>query len=199
MFSQGFIENSVTLLITAGLTGVLVPFIFRLIDERRNREQKIFEAELSRQASIIDAQIKLLEDLSNLLWEYQLLLIAVPYFRQFPHQNLYVSSLNAYNENSGRLLSRIRAEISKSLRLTPHSVYEDLKELYYKELLAVDLRLTVLSESDMREEDKTTAWRELNYYAVYELAQIVDDVIDMLASELNLKAQAPKPFPQKER
>jgi len=186
-FSHDFIENVAILLLTAGLTGVIVPLIFRLIDERRNREQKIFEAELLRQSQIIDAQVKLLEDLSSLLWEYQLLLIAVPYYRQFPERDLYPAALKAYEENAGKLLSRIRAEISKALRLTPHPIYQELKDLYYKQLLPLDLKVSQLASSDARNQDRTGEWRELNGYAVSELSEIVDTIIDRLASELKLK------------
>lgn len=186
-FSQNFIENAVILLMTASLTGVLVPLLFRLIDERRNREQKIFEAELSRQGKIIDSQVKLLEDLSSLLWEYQLLLIEVPYYRQFPERDLFATALKAYEENSGKILRKIRAEISKALRLTPHPIYQELKDLYYKQLLPLDLKVSQFA-SAAKNQDMTREWHELNQYVVYELSEIVDQIIDKLANELKLKA-----------
>jgi hypothetical protein len=187
-FSTSFVESTVILLMTAVLTGILVPLLFRHIDERRNKEQKRFEAELLRQNKIIDSQVELLENLSSLLWEFQLLLIEVPYYRQFPERNLYPAALKAYEENSGKLLGKIRAEISKALRLTPHSVYQELKVLYYQQLLPLDLRVSQLATSDERQHDKTSEWTKLNQYAVGELSEIVDNAIDKLASELNLKA-----------
>jgi hypothetical protein len=187
-FSQDFIEKAVILLLTAGLTGILVPLLFRLIDARRNKEQKIFEAELSRQSKIIDSQVKLLEDLSSLLWEYQLLLIAVPYYRQFPERDLFPAALKAYEENAGKLLSKIRAEISKALRLTPYPIYQEIKEFYYKQLLSLDLKVSQLATSDARNQDKTGEWHKLNNYAVSELSEIVDNLINKLANELKLKA-----------
>lgn len=193
MPSQSFIENVVILLFTASLTGVLVPLLFRRIDEQKNREQKIFEAELSRQNKIIEAQVKLLEDLSALLWEYQLLLIEVPYCRQFPERNLYPAALKKYEENSGRLLSKIRAEISKALRLTPYNIYEELKKFYYQQLLQLDLTVSQLATSDTRKQDKIGEWEQLNRYAVGDLSEIVDNIIDKLASELSLKAGASGP------
>ncbi len=188
--SQGFIENLMLLLMTASLTGILVPLLFRRIDERRNREQKIFEADLARQSKIIDAQVKLVEDLSSLLWEYQLLLIDVPYYHQFPKRNLYPAALKAYEENAGKLLSKIRAEISKALRLTPHHIYKKLKDLYYNQLLPLDLDLMQLASQDKKQQNVKTgrSWSELNRYAVYDLAEIVDTTIDSLASELKLKS-----------
>ncbi len=196
--SQSFIENAVILSLTAGLTGVLVPLLFGLIDERRKKEQKIFDAELSRQSKIIDAQVKLLEDLSSLVWEYQLLLIEVPYYRQFPERDRYAPALRAYEENAGKLLGRIRAEISKALRLTPSSIYQEWKELYYEELLPLDLRLSQLATSDKRNQDKTGEWSKLLQYSVNELSEIVDKIIDKLANELELKARKSTQAPGKD-
>ena len=191
--SQSLIENLVLLSLTAILTGVLVPLLFRRIDERKNREQKTFEAELSRQNKIIEAQVKLLEDLSSLLWEYQLLLIQVPYYHQFPERDLYSAALKKYEENSGRLLSKIRAEISKAIRLAPSPVYQELKKLYYQELLALDLKVSQLASSDQKQQHVTGDWHKLNEYAVFELSEIVDKIIDKLASELDLKASPNQP------
>ncbi|MCA9905641.1 MAG: hypothetical protein KC547_17420 [Anaerolineae bacterium] len=190
IFSQSFTENAIILLMTASLTGVLVPLLFRRIDERRNREQKQFEAQLARQSKIIDAQVKLLDDLSCLLWEYQLLLIAVPYYHQFPERSLYPEALKTYEANAGRLLGKIRAEISKALRLTPYPVYQELKTLYYQQLLPLDLELSQLADGDARHQDSEGGWYKLNQYAVGELSEIVDRILNRLATELNLKADA---------
>jgi DNA-binding transcriptional ArsR family regulator len=188
--STGFFENTVMLLMTAVLTSVLVPLLFRRIDERRNQKQKIFEAELSRQSKIIDAQVELLDNLSNLLWEFQLLLISVPYYHQFPERNLYPIALKNYEENSSKLLSKIRAEISKALRLTPPSIYQELKKLYYQKLLPLDLELSQLALRDKKQQGKISEWRKLNHYAVHELSEDVDNIIDKLANDLNLKARS---------
>ncbi len=187
LFSEKFIENALSLLLTAVLTGVLVPLLFRRIDHRRNREQKVFEANLSRQNKVIDSQVKLLEDLSSLLWEYQMLFIEVPYVRQFPKRDLYSAAIKAYEENSGKLLGRIRAEISKSIRLVSPQVYQQLKDLYYKDLLSVDLKLGQLITNNNESEGYTHEWNDVLTYVRDNLADKVDAIIDNLASELKLK------------
>src|SRR5690348_5015161 len=82
--SQDFFEKYTLLLSTAGLTGLLVPYILKVIDNRKQREQKQYEAELTRQSKIIDAQVQLMERLSDALWEYQLLAITVTYYQSYP-------------------------------------------------------------------------------------------------------------------
>jgi len=182
--STSFFENAVMLLLTACLTGIIVPLLFRYIDKQRNEKQKIFEAELLRQEKIIESQELFLDHLSELFWEYQLLLIDVSYYHQFPEMDIFKMKLKAYEENSGKLLGKIRAEISKAIRLTPLNVFEQLKQFYYQELLPVDLRLTVLVSKEAKNNDE---WLKLNAYAVYTLSEKVDMTIDMLANQLELK------------
>lgn len=185
--SAEFVENVVLLLLTAGLTGLLVPLLLRQIDQRKHAQQMIFEADIARQAKIIDAQVKLIEDLAQLLWEYQLLLIGVPYYRQFEGRDLYAPSLKAYEDGAGNLLGKIRAEISKALRLTPRSTYQRLKDFYYEHLLELDLKVSVLAQRDKAGAEVSDEWSQLQRFAVEELSEIVDKLIDDLASELELK------------
>lgn len=43
-FSQDFLEKATLLLLTAGLSGFLIPYILKQIDDRKLREQKIIDA-----------------------------------------------------------------------------------------------------------------------------------------------------------
>jgi hypothetical protein len=195
--SQGFIEGVATLLLTALMTGFLVPYLLKKIDERKLRqqkevderklrEQKEFEAALARQGKVIDAQVQLLERLSELLWEYQLSAIAVTYYHSYSDQKLYAAALESYHANVGTVLGKIRAEISKSLRLASLDTYQELKKLYYDQLINLDLRLRQLVEG------KKTEWYEVNQFAVFELSDIVDATLNKLAKELQLKDIAVK-------
>lgn len=198
--SQGFIEGISTILITATVTGFGVPYLLRKTDERKLRqqrevdarklrEQKEFEAGLARQAKVIEAQVQLLDKLSEFLWEFQLMAIEITYYHGQSNEKLYTTAYEKYHANAGALLSKIRAEISKSLRLASRETYEELKRLYYKELLKLDQRLTELTEG------RATDWLEVNQYSVYALAEIVDGTLNRLATELQLKEAATTPSP----
>jgi len=181
--SRAFLEKVILLIVTAGLSGLFIPVITANIAHRRLQEQKLFEAELARQTKVIDAQVQLLEKLAELLWEYQLLAIDVSYYRFVKDQNLYAAASKKYEEKAGTILSKIRAEISKSLRLTSIEMYQKLKNLYYKELLGLDLRLRNLVDGH------DNKWTEFNKYAVGELSEIVDTILNDLAKELKLKSE----------
>ncbi|EKU99441.1 hypothetical protein Lepto7375DRAFT_1485 [Leptolyngbya sp. PCC 7375] len=199
-FSQDFLENTILLVLTAAITGFLVPYILKIIDSRRSqkqkeveysrlKEQKQYEASLLRQSKIIDAQVHLLENLASLLWEYQLLAIEVSYYDSFEQPKLYTAAVDEYEEKTGVLFAKIRAEISKSLRLTRAEIYEELKKLYYEQLLPLDQRLYLLMRKQRSEEKRITEWGKFNEYAVHTLAEIVDETLDHLARELHLKGE----------
>ncbi len=183
MLTTEFFQNIILLFLTVGSTGLLAPYVLQRIEERRHREQKLFEAELARQGKVIDAQASLLDELSGLLWKFQLSAIDVSYYHlnAASDQSLRDRAIRKYEENAGETLAQIRAEISKSLRLTSPSLYEALKSLYYSDLLDADLRLRNLVEG------KNSDWLNFNGYMVYTLSIKVDDTLDLLARELRLK------------
>ena len=129
--------------------------------------------------------MQFLENFSDLLWSYQLSAIDVLYYGQYDLGNQYQQQAKVYQDTAGPLLGKIRAEISKSLRLASHDTYEGLKELYYHKLLDLDLKLTKLIKAlDNNHQVTTTEWHSLLKYAVYELAQEVDEVVIPLPQSL---------------
>jgi|GEM_PF-7075659 len=66
LMNQSFIQNIVLILVTAALTGLLVPFIKAKVDNEYAQRQKSFEADLDHQKKLRDYQAKLLDDLGVL-------------------------------------------------------------------------------------------------------------------------------------
>ena len=187
--SADLIEKVLLLLLTAGLTGLVAPLVVGRINEQRKRTQTVVEVELARQQRIVDAQVALLEALCRLLWQYQLLLVAVPYWRQFPQRERYAEALAAYEQASGELLGQIRAEISKSIRLTPEPMYEELRRYYEQDLLSLDLQLIKLANGDLDPD----GWPGFQRYVLVVLAKQTDDLINRLAGDLGLKVGSAAP------
>jgi len=198
-----FLQNVILLVLTGAFTGLLAPYILKKVDERKSRElarldedrhqrQKQFEADLARQGKIIDSQALLLDTLSNLVWKFQLNAIDVSYYH-INAPSLPDQAATRYEENAGDTLAKIRAEISKSLRLTSRNLYDALIALYYKDLLGADLRLRNLVEG------KESDWRDFNSYMVHKLPAKVDGVLDQLACELRLKPGNSENSPSEQR
>lgn len=70
---QAFLEKIILLVLTALITGFGIPYVLKRVEQRKLREQKKFEDDLARQGKIIEAQSKLLGDLSQLLWKWRYL------------------------------------------------------------------------------------------------------------------------------
>jgi hypothetical protein len=75
--SQDFLEKIVILLLTALLTGLLAPYVLKRIDDAKSVQQKILDADLARQAKVIEAQSKFLDDLTETLWSWRYLSMKV--------------------------------------------------------------------------------------------------------------------------
>src|SRR5688500_974322 len=75
--SRRFIERALLLTLTAILTGIVVP----IIDDRRAREQRLFEADIVRQHNMIDAQNELLAEAEGLYGDWMLAVQEVLWYR----------------------------------------------------------------------------------------------------------------------
>lgn len=190
-------DNLVLLITTAVLSGLLVPFILNRVQVRSQRRQKQFEAELARQAKVIEEQVTLIERLSTVLWDFQLTLIAPLYYgqRSFPETQTsepgaYEEAAKKYLSEASGLLGSIRTEIGRAVRLVPRDQWLKLRNLYYDELLKLDLEVTHLILSGPVNADPAS-WHQTQNYAVNTLAEIVDAAVDELAETLQLKYLGP--------
>jgi hypothetical protein len=118
-FDQAFLEQIVLLVLTALITGFGIPIILRRIDEAKIRQGKI-----------IEAQSKLLDDLSQLLWKWRYMAKQVVYYGANGNRELYARARNEYNESIWLILHEFRVEISKARRLVSEKAYERLNGLY---------------------------------------------------------------------
>ncbi len=190
------INGLILLAATALVSGLLVPYIVNAIQVASQQRLKRYEADLARQSKIIEEQAGLISRISDLLWEFQLTLIAPIYYGQpgfRSSQRLALSGANTYEEatkgyltNAGRLLGSVRAEIGAAVRLVPIEQWNTLKDLYYQELLPLDLRVTELIFEGPTDENGNR-WRREHQYILNSFAKILDKTIDDLAIALDLK------------
>jgi hypothetical protein len=67
---------------------------------------------------VLEAQAQLLESFAKQLWEFQLLAIAVSYYKYHHDETKYENALKEYDEKAWIYFGTIRTEISKALYLT---------------------------------------------------------------------------------
>jgi hypothetical protein len=195
--SSGLRDSLILLLATAALTGLLAPLVIGIVQTRNQRRLKSFEADIARQTKIIDDQVSFLDRFADALWTYQLLLIAPLYYGQFGMHSSptpadqeatpYVASRSDYFTQSSLQLGTIRAEIGKAVRLVPMETWNLLKDLYYKQLLQLDLDVTRLLV-DGPNEANASRWQTAQERVLVELAGAIDQIVERLADDFSLKA-----------
>ena len=182
-FSSDFWEKAVLLVLTGVVSGFFIPLILKIVDGRKLKEQKGHEANIARQNNVIEAQIKLLENLSESLWELQLLSLAVSYYKVHFNEQKYEVALKDYDEKSWILFKKIRCEISKASRLVSEDKYLKLLAFFEKSLvLAVDEKLMGLIEKTTLPEE----WKKYYDWLLYDLPWEIDKVVTPIAQELQL-------------
>lgn len=204
-FSQDFLEKAILLLLTAGLSGFLIPYTLKQIDERKLREQKNldarrlqeqkefdalklqeqkkFDADLSRQNQLLAAQAELLDSLSGLLWELQLLALAVSYYKVHLDQEKHEVAFKEYDEKSWILFTKIRCEISKATRLASKKKYDALMVFFDEQLIEqMDEQLMKLIKNNALPED----WKEYYNWVIKDFPKKIDNIVTSLAEELKL-------------
>lgn len=194
--SESFVQNLLLLLATAALTGLLVPLIKGRIDDRKYREQKIFESELARQSKVIEAQAKFLDDLSGLLWGFLLLSLEVTYYAERGDWEKFRAATEKYDAEGWEYFVKIRAEISKAHRLTSPRLRDALLRVYTDWFMSFDNEL-MRAVRDATESGTTVgdsrAWSALHQRISADGGRQVEDVLTALAEELHLTESAAQP------
>jgi hypothetical protein len=184
---QSFLQNIALLVLTALLSGFGIPYVMKRVEDRKLREQKKFEADLARQGKIIEAQSKLLDDLSALLWKWRYLAKKVVYYGAENNVERYDLAKKEYDEKVWDILNQFREEISRSRRLVSEQAYEHLDSLYKYVVHDLDAQISDIIRAKMIDVKKSEDIAER--FSV-EVSRKLDDAIDDLASELNLKVKA---------
>lgn len=184
--SASFLEKFVLLLITAGLTGLLVPEIAGRLEQRRFREQKTFEADLQRQRDVLTDQTQLLRNLSRLAWDLQLMNINVSFYKSSGNESGYHLAAQKYQERSAELLGQIRAELSTARRLVSPEMQEKLSKLYYDTLLPIDANLERLIQKGANATPDD--WKQQHHLSLGDAQVQIDNALTELAAELKLTA-----------
>ncbi len=181
---MSFNQNVALIVITAGITGLLVPIVKGVMDRRHFRGQKDYEAELTRQTAVLDAQVKLLEDVSSVLWEYVLSLIEVSYYKVNGNEKRFNQARESYEDAAGTRFGRMQAEFSKARRLVSPERWLELQDLY-REFLRLDSRVMQLGSS-------VDGWHQQHREA-FGVQNRIGEVLGDLAAEMGLIGPEARP------
>jgi hypothetical protein len=209
-----FLKNLVLSVLLLAVGSLVIPLVLKQIDDRKFADQQRFQAQLSRQEKIIDAQAELLDTLAADFWNYELYASDVLYSHdaRYGQDDWHQRAVDAYYKEAGPLLGAMRADISKLLRLAPGTSYDAFLDLYEGEILPLDscmLELmkkeALLTATPMTTTSTTdtqpalclaakgrfaaASWDTLtNYVEQQDLAGHVDQELETLAKALGLEA-----------
>jgi hypothetical protein len=185
--SESFVQQVALLVLGALITGFGVPYVLRLIDARKMREQKKLEAELTRQGKLLDAQSALLDEITRLVWAWRYLAKQVVYYGSRGDNDRYMAAKTKYEDGVWGLLDSLRTQISKARRLVSEAAFERLNDLYGYVVHDVDLKVSDLAG---RAELDRAACSVLAQRFSAEVSGRLDDAIFELACELRLTSQS---------
>jgi hypothetical protein len=137
--SDSFTEKALFLVMTAVLSGAVIPFIVKSVD--RAREER---------AEIVRAQAALFDDISDTLLTMQTLLLDVSYFGKIGILETQTKAYERYSERSVDLIAKWRVQSSRALALASPDIAQKL----------LDFQLAYFSEQDG---PTNTCWRNLNH------------------------------------
>lgn len=183
---DSFIESILILLITALITGLLVPFIKARIDDSNFRKRKNFEAAVARQAKVIEYKSSLLDDLAHALWRYQFLVLEPTYYKMRKNETGYQAAFSEYDKNAPIILNQIRETVSKIRRFSTPEIYHSFKTLFHDDLIMIDSWLIELEETGQSQKGD---WAVHHRYVYSDLGNVIDKLLYELASNLGFSDQ----------
>lgn len=181
--STDFIEKSLLLLLTALLTGILVPYINAKINDRKLRNQKLFEAEIISQNKLIESQNDLLIQLEMLAHQFHQLIVSVAWYKVGePNEERYNTNRNEYEKHYWQFDTEMRTAIGKAHRLVSAQAHKQLEDFYeYIELL--DIQLVKLAKHNKPDEE----WKKfLNEEIKFNYRNKLREMIESLAKDCDL-------------
>jgi len=125
---ESFIQKVLLLVITAVLTGVLIPIVNTNVSEERSRRAELDAALVARQTSIIHSQEEYLHDLEQTLFEFNMRAAAVPWYRcEQIDDAKYAEARQAYDKEVWNFFAKMLVLMSKGRRLTSDKGFVALK------------------------------------------------------------------------
>ncbi len=179
---QTFVRTVLILLLTAVLTGLLVPYVKARMDDRKLKDQKRFEADLARQSKVIESQVLLLDRLAELLWGFQFSCLEVSYYGMTSNQARFEAAMKKYDRQAWDYFLRIGTETGKALRLVTSNSHAKLKDFYDSWMINTDNSIARLYAKPATEDE----WEQHHHAIFVEGAARINDVLGQLAHELRL-------------
>jgi hypothetical protein len=182
-FEEKLLLAVIPILVTAVLAGLIVPLVLRIVEARKAVSMKRFEAELARQAKVIEAQAALLDNITEAMWTWRYQLMRVTYAGAQQSDEALNVAWRAYDEKMWDSLHAIRVQVTRARRLVSEKAYDSLQD-QYRRIIEVDRRLGAAMK--LAPEVRRRDLEELNLEVFEQVSEDIDASLHMVAEEVRL-------------
>ena len=173
IMSASFIEKAVLLLLTAVISGLLIPYV----------SNKIQSANAHREV-VLQSEAKLLDDVTTTIITYQFLVGDVSYYKSdtsIANEKMQAQAFERYSSRVVDLFSQWGVEVAKAKSLTSPEISDKLNKFMVKVLDTQDAKLISLYANN----GSVAEWHDLNELngKMYEEAK---SLIAELAADLKI-------------
>jgi hypothetical protein len=180
-----FLANIILLVITAILTGLLVPFINARMSEQRARREQSDAEHRARQTSVLKSQEEFLLHVEKTLFDFHICAAAVPWYRSTqPDDRKFAAARDAYDSASWKFMAEMHAALSKARRLSSPSAYQALESHHHRWYAVDGAIVKLINQESATVED----WFEL-LHSVNGQAMDAGHVLSVLATDYGLVPQ----------
>jgi hypothetical protein len=188
--SPSFMETTALLVVTALLTGFLVPRVKGRMDTKNLKKQQAFQAEIARRSKLVDAQAELLEVLADVLGGLRMLYTKIAFYARDSRDEEFQLAFEDFEKRSWDFFAGYRTQLSKAGRLTSQGTRDELRHLYYCVLMPTDRRLYILvnrriaAKGQGHGSDDSEAWRDFFDYLFRDFTDAIDRALNQVTEEI---------------
>ena len=173
-----------------------MPIVLKRVDESRDARDKDKEVRHARQQKVIEAQSKLLDDLSELLWRWRYLSMRIAYYGLLGDPERYDAAEDEYDKQVWDVFDDVRVQISRARRLASEEAYNVLLRFYEEQLVELDKEL--MKARDTAPADRRAAYFELNKRIMSDTSTRIDNVLHEIAHVVGLSESDVPTFAERE-
>jgi flagellar basal body-associated protein FliL len=180
-----FLGKLILLLVTAAISGAVIPYYLKQTELRRVEQGKTADAEKARQGKVIEAQSTLIDDVTSALWKWRYIYMKITYYGDGHDESRYAAASEAYDQEIWDALSLYRYQVTRARRLVSETAYRQLVDFYH-EMTRMDNELSVIvKEHDAIRKESLSA---LNGRIYTETTPKIDELVHWIAVEAHLTA-----------
>lgn len=179
LISASFIEKAILLLLTALISGLLIPYVSNKI-----------QTENAHREVVLQSEAKLLDDITATIITYQFLVGDVSFYKSdsaIANEKMQASAFERYSNKVVDLASQWGIEIAKAKTLASPEISDKLNKFMTKVLDTQDAKLVALYTNN----GSVKEWSELNELngKMYEEAKalIAELAVDFKITKANLR------------